>query len=304
MTAFRNKVSVIVPLYNSETFLGEALDSIFQQSFQDFEIVAVDDGSTDGSRGIVEQYQDRYPGRITYVYQDNKGIAGARNTGIRTSAGEYLALLDADDRWYPARLAEGVAVLDGNPQVGLVHARRDRIVDGQTVPEPVRHAARYQSGRIFENLVLRRASIGALTVLFRRTCCDAVGFFDEDRKLMGVDDREFWQRLALQYQVFFIDKVLASWRCHEGNYSKKLNSMASGRFFVLDKLRSENKISSLLYRKAAARIYKEMADVYLGCDTLQARDHYLASLKEWPLELFSFVNLIKTFLSTSRCPRV
>ena len=111
---FMSKVSILIPSYNNAHYLPQAIDSALNQTFQDFEIIIIDDGSTDNTREIVERYLKRAPDKIRYIYQDNQGLARARNTGLRHARGEYVALLDADDVWLPARLEETVKILDAD----------------------------------------------------------------------------------------------------------------------------------------------------------------------------------------------
>jgi glycosyltransferase involved in cell wall biosynthesis len=110
------RVSVIIPVYNGEPTIGAAIQSVLAQTFRDFEIIVVDDGSTDATASILE----RFASRITIIKQANRGFCDARNAGIANSQGGYLALLDADDTWLPSKLEKTIAVLDRSPQVVLV----------------------------------------------------------------------------------------------------------------------------------------------------------------------------------------
>src|SRR6266571_921678 len=116
-------VSVVIPVYNGERFLWESLQSVFAQSFQDYEIICVDDGSKDASLAILNEYRDR----IKVLQQANTGQAGARNAGAKTGIGKYLAFLDHDDRWYPQKLERQVAVLEANSEAIMVHCDMDWI---------------------------------------------------------------------------------------------------------------------------------------------------------------------------------
>src|SRR5258708_1857585 len=115
------KVSILIPSYNSAHFLSRSIESALSGTYQDFEIIVIDDGSHDNTKDLVQSFIDRYPHKIRYFWQENKGLAVARNTGIAQAHGEYLALLDADDKWLPCRLEEGVEILDADASIGLVH---------------------------------------------------------------------------------------------------------------------------------------------------------------------------------------
>ena len=112
------KVSVIIPTYQYDSFIGEAIDSVLAQTYKDYELIVVDDGSIDRTREIISKYGSN----INYIYQENKGLAAARNTGIRATKGEYLSFLDADDAWLPNKLEVEVEFLDTHPVVGMVYS--------------------------------------------------------------------------------------------------------------------------------------------------------------------------------------
>lgn len=291
------KISVIIPVYNSSKYLSEAFDSVLNQIFQDFEIIAVDDGSTDNSREIIESFINKYPGKIRYIYQENKGIAGARNTGIKNASGEFIALLDADDKWYPKRLEEGVRVIESSTDIGLVHADSIRMSEeGLSLRTPKREK-KYLSGYIFENLFLRKADIQSLTVLFRKECCEKVGLFDENPVCMGCDDRDLWLRIARLYKIEYIDKILTQYRIHQNNYSKNLQNMFEAKIYVVNKFIPVNEKDKKLRRLALAKIYKEHGDrLLLRQNFSEAKWEYLKAISFWPLSIWPWINLIKAFL--------
>lgn len=113
------KVSVIIPAYNMAWYTLETVESVLKQTFRDYEIIVVDDGSADNTKDLLHPYIESY--RITYIYKENGGASSARNVWIRASQGEYVALLDCDDLWLPEKLEFCVNVLDNKPEVGLVY---------------------------------------------------------------------------------------------------------------------------------------------------------------------------------------
>ena len=113
----KNLVSVIIPVFNSERYIASAVESVLKQTYKEFELIVVNDGSTDKTVKVLEQYIDR----IHYAYQPNKGVAAARNAGIRASKGEYIAFLDSDDLWIRDTLILHVNYLQNNPNIGLVY---------------------------------------------------------------------------------------------------------------------------------------------------------------------------------------
>src|SRR5277367_6547413 len=116
------RVSIITPAYNAAQYLSAAIDSVVAQTYTDWELIIIDDGSTDETRALVHSYLPSLSESLRYLYQSNRGQTAARNTGIKLARGEFIATLDADDLWLPTRLARGLAVMDRSPCVGLVHS--------------------------------------------------------------------------------------------------------------------------------------------------------------------------------------
>jgi glycosyltransferase involved in cell wall biosynthesis len=205
------KVSVVIPAYNTASYLPEAIESVLQQTYQDFEILIVDDGSTDNTAEIALSYAPR----VKLIKKENGGPAAARNTGMQHATGEFIAFLDSDDSWVPDKLAEQVALLDTNPAIGLVYGKAQMF---QQI------GANRQWGGVIGHtqsptlkLLLFGNFIPAQTVLFRRTCVERVGYMKESDALPVAEDFEFWLRFAKNYSLVGIDRTLAYYRIHENN---------------------------------------------------------------------------------------
>src|ERR1700731_3001106 len=127
------KVDVIIPAYNAARYLPFAIESVMAQTFDDWRILLVDDGSTDDTAEVVAPYRERLGDKLKYIKQANGGLPAARNAAIRNSSAEFLALLDADDIWLPNRLEESLKVFEGKPQVGLSHGYIARVGPDGTV---------------------------------------------------------------------------------------------------------------------------------------------------------------------------
>ncbi len=291
-----SRVSVLIPAYNVSKFLPKALESILSQTFLDFEIIVVDDGSVDNTKNIVERYTKRYGEKIRYIYQANRGLAAARNTGLRHSRGEYIALLDADDEWLPNRLAEGVRVLDENPAVGLVHSNSMRISEIGEIIRINKRNPRLLSGWIFNNLFLREADVSCPTVVFRRDCIEKVGEFDENLSRLGCEDRELWLRIAQHFRFAYIDKVLARYRVRSSSMSKDTSRMVEARYYVINKFTSGSRFS-ILRQRALHQVHRELGDEFLELiKCVDARKEYFQALKFWPFSFWAWFNLVKTYL--------
>ena len=290
------KVSILIPSYNAARYLSQAVDSALNQTFQDFEIIIIDDGSTDNTREIVERYLKQEPDKIRYIYQDNQGLACARNTGIKAAKGDYLALLDADDIWCPDRLEKGIEAIESDPGIGLVHANSTRVDEnGRTLFTPVRDL-RYLAGPMFENIFLRKADIACPTVLFRKACCDEVGLFDPHLTRLGCEDRELWLRIVRKFKIVHIDQALALYRVRLNSMSKNQQKMLQARLYVVDKFFPAEKNDRLRYL-ALAKIYRDSGDEHLFRQQFEhAKEQYWKSISFNPFSFWTWINLGKSFI--------
>jgi glycosyltransferase involved in cell wall biosynthesis len=289
------KVSVLIPAYNCSKYLPGAMDSALKQTFQDFEILVIDDGSTDGSAQLVQEISGKHPGKIRYFYQENQGLAMARNKGLKESRGTYIALFDSDDVWFPERLEEGIKVIESDPRIGLVHANMTRI-DGnsETIDTPQRNRW-FLKGNMFENIFLRRADVPCPTVLFRKACCDTVGIFDPNLTRLGCEDRDLWLRIAQKYKIVYIHKILAYYRMSPQSMSQNFDKMIKARLYVVDKYCPQGSGSERLRNKALSKIYRDVADeALIKGDLPRAKQYYHESIHHDLFAYWSWINLTKT----------
>lgn len=290
------KVSVIIPTYNCAKYLPEAVESVLNQTFQDFEIIIVNDGSTDNTKQIIEPYLKKHSDKIKYLYQENMGLAIARNVAIKKSIGEYIAFLDADDVWLRHRLKETANILENMAQVGLVHANINWMSEeGKVLSFPYRNKARL-SGFIFENIFLRKANISIPTILVRSKCFEKVGLFDEKLARLGCEDREMWLRISREYEIKYIDKILANYRIRPNSMSRNLDKMLQARYYVVDKFYPRGKFS-LLKKRALSNIHNELGDDFLiKLNYFRAEKEYIKTIIYWPFSFRPWVNIIKAIL--------
>jgi glycosyltransferase involved in cell wall biosynthesis len=208
------KVSVVIPVYNSDKYIEETLDSVLSQTYTDFEVIVVDDGSEDKTPSIVKQYQVKYPEKVKLIQKENGGPASARNMGIKVARGEFIAFNDSDDLWLPSKLEKQLEYFNSDPQVGLVYSKYTSFKGDKelrTKPEGG------HSGWIFTKL-LSKSIIQASTMIVKRECLDAVGTFDESFSL--ADEYDMSLRIAKKFQCYFVDKALTRYRVHDTNASK------------------------------------------------------------------------------------
>ncbi len=223
-TLRRPRVSVVIPLYQTERYIAEALRSVLAQSFDDFEVVVVDDGSTDNGPAIVRRFNDR---RIRLVTQSNRGLAGARNTGIREACGTYIAFLDADDRWHAHKLARHVALLDARPEVGLTYAA-SRFIDDDGNDLGLSQWPSRTTTRPEDVFTRNPVGNGSAPVL-RRATLDAITFWDDrlqrvcwfDESYRQSEDIECWTRIAAStaWRLALVPFILTDYRVNTAGLS-------------------------------------------------------------------------------------
>lgn len=187
-------VSVIIPAFNCAAYLPAAIESVLNQTFSDHEIIVVDDGSTDQTQEVVVPYLDR----IRYVRQANKGLPGARNTGIRASSGEFVALLDADDSWVPEKLALQMPLF-ADPEVGIVYSDFSvKYADGRFLPSYLSERPLASEGFVIDNYIRSRFLFPSSMVL-RRCAMEGCGLFDEE--MLAAEDIELFAKICLRWKV-------------------------------------------------------------------------------------------------------
>jgi glycosyltransferase involved in cell wall biosynthesis len=234
------KVDVVIPFYNTRVeFARAALASVVAQTFTDWRAIVVNDGSSESSTAEIEALVAEIDDpRILYIHQENKGLAGARNTAIRASDSPYIATLDSDDGWFPRKLERQVAVLDSRPDVEVVHSGAhflypDRMVHHRAGTAPC--LGELHGERFFLRMLRNNIVWGTHTTIFRRCAAERVGLFDEEMR--SLEDKELWLRLIADGCTFlYLDEPLAFYRQHETNMSKNVEHMWRGRVKLIDKL--------------------------------------------------------------------
>ena len=214
------KVSVVIPTYNGMKYLPKTLASVLDQTFQDFEVLIVNDGSPDN---VIEWASSICDSRVRLISQENQGIAIARNTGILNSKGEYIALLDHDDLWEATKLDKQLQVFESNPSLGLV-STWTIFFDDKDNSELSIDKTVYPTGDVSRIAILKQLIMSASCPMIHRKCFDAVGLFDPD--LSGADDWDMWVRIAFKYPFGLVQEPLVRYRVHANNTSKDYKAMA------------------------------------------------------------------------------
>jgi glycosyltransferase involved in cell wall biosynthesis len=204
--------SIVIPVFNQKEYVQDAIESALAQSFRDHEIIVVDDGSTDGTKAIIDQFGSR----VRYIWQANQGLAGARNTGISAAKGELIALLDADDEWRPTYLEQMMSLISENPDAVVFYCMAQCMdADGHDLPQfvggpPIEPAALYWK-------LLRADFLIPSTVSFRRKPIVSVGAFDPSLRLC--EDWDLWLRLLPAQKFVGSCRCLARYRVHGSSLS-------------------------------------------------------------------------------------
>ena len=223
------KFSVIIPTYNRKNFLIEAVDSVLKQTFKDFEIIIVDDNSSDGTKDIIlNRYKDLISsGILRYIYLNrNYGVSKARNVGIINSKGEYIALLDSDDLWKKRKLEKQYEFLEKNKEFFLVHTDEEWYKNGKYLNQKKYH--KKKGGDIFD-ISLERCMISPSSVVINKEfLLNKIGLFDEN--LPAVEDYDLWLRITAFYEVGYIEEKLVIKR---GGHTDQLSTNIK----ILDKYR-------------------------------------------------------------------
>ncbi|MGA2896111.1 MAG: glycosyltransferase family A protein [Acidobacteriaceae bacterium] len=251
-------VDIIIPAFNAARFLPFSLESVVSQTFDDWRILLVDDGSTDNTAEAVAPFLDRLGSKIRYIKQENRGLPAARNTAIRASTAEFLALLDADDVWLPCRLSESLKILRERPQVGLVYGLITGIDQENRPGITWGGNLRDGDGHIATQIYMRKVDLPCPTITFRRKCLDEVGFFDETMR--ATEDRDLWLRIALRYEVGFVPKVLAYYRLSPNSMSTDPQRMLQAQLKFIRKHYGSEGCGLRPRQIALARSYKQRAE--------------------------------------------
>jgi glycosyltransferase involved in cell wall biosynthesis len=193
------RVSTIIPTYNRKEFVSAAIESVLAQTYTDYELIVVDDGSDDGTADALKQYGER----IRYVCQQHQGVSAGRNHGLELAQGEFIAFLDSDDLWLPKKLALQVAFMDQNPEARICYTDEIWIRRGKRVNPQKKHAK--YSGWIYAQC-LPLCIISPSSALMRRGLFTEMGVFDTDFPVC--EDYDLWLRVAARFPVFFIPEPL------------------------------------------------------------------------------------------------
>ena len=310
------KVSIIIPTYNTANYISEAVDSALAQTYPDSEIIVVDDGSTDGTRQLLESYGHR----IRYIYQDNQGVSTARNKGVQEAQGEYMAFLDADDIWYPDKIMKEVSVAEQNLQVPLFFSDAESFNEKGLLKSsnmPPRDAL-YEKGSFRYQISKTRLNDGAViqgdfykdlllgnfvtlsTAFIRKEYLEQAGGFNKGLSVNA--DYDLWLRISRTKPILCINHVTTRYRVRDDSMSGKENLRnllyQSLDLDLLEKQLhdSQNPYQDLI-KKRMLEYYKTIIWGYYHLqDFKKVRTFCLRSLKFDKFQMKLYLYLLGTFL--------
>jgi len=255
--------SVIIPAYNAERFLRQAVESALAQSYPNLEVIVIDDGSTDGTRRLADELANA-DARVRVFTQENAGVGAARNRGIAEARGKYVAPLDADDFWYPEKLSRQIALLEERgDRWGLAYCWSRSVDENGTVSDPLPHWP--VEGDIFQALIYRNIIGNASVPLFRSEALREVGGFRtraEQNGAQGCEDWDLTLRVAARYLGVGVPEYLVAYRQIAGTMTSNFAGMARSYESTIGKLRADHpELPKALFRWSAGHFYMYLLNV-------------------------------------------
>lgn len=286
------KVSVIIPTYNRGAFLKRAVKSVLNQTFQDFELIIIDDGSTDNTKEVVNSFSDN---RIKYIYQENSGgAARPKNTGIKIAQGEYIAILDSDDEWLPDKIKKQIDLFEkySSSKLGIVGCNIFIINNGKKKKYRI---PKYNN--VFEQMLVTDNMGTGSAMVYKKEVFDRMGLFDEN--LRSGQDREMRIRLAQEYHFAFIDDYLINYYVGHNNISSaglSIKKREKDWDYIFNKYKKYYERDKKLY---SDKLRYDGTRYMLLNLPVKARKSFRQSIRKNPLNIKSFLYLFLSFFGVS-----
>ena len=291
------KISVVIPVYNGSKYIEETLNSVLNQSYKDFEIIVIDDGSTDNTSEIV----NRFPSPVRLIQNKHNGKSFSRNIGIRAARGELISFVDADDLWMPNKLEVQIEYLKNHPEFEWIYSdcyifegSSEHIVDIWS-----RTAKKIYSGNILKQL-LNDCLIPSPTPMVSRRIFDDVGFFDETFLRHQPEDWDMWLRIASRYPIGSINEPLALLRKHENSLTAKEDPLKTfeGIMYVVQRAisRDKERIGNLANKVLSSRYLSFGKGLARMSGRREARTMYFNALRYNPLNIKAYTFYLLQFL--------
>ncbi|MFA5393562.1 MAG: glycosyltransferase [Candidatus Ratteibacteria bacterium] len=288
MTEKPPMVSVVLPTYDRAHLIGRAIQSVLDQTYPDFEIIVVDDGSTDNTEAAVKDFKDK---RIRYIkHGENKGGPAARNTGIKAARGKYIAFQDSDDEWLPEKLDKQIRVFEtAPPEVGIVYTDMQRVNENGDVE--YWHSPKVTNGSLINPKTADyQVSRLGISTLIKKNCFDTVGLFDE--RFPRWQDLDLYIRLAKRYRFNHIKEPLYKYYATKG-VSSNANDLIVAWELLLEKYSEEIKSNRKFY---ANQYFIMSIALCSGGELKSGRGYLIKALKTYPLNIKFFRAILASVL--------
>lgn len=253
-------ISVVLPTHNRPQFVKEAIDSVLCQTFQNFELIVVDDGSDDETQSVVESYL--HDNRVQLITQPNRGVSSARNAGLKKASAKWIAFLDSDDKWLPEKLQYQWNYISNHPEVFICQTEEIWVRNGLRVNPKKKHQK--HSGWIFEKCI-PLCIVSPSSVMIHRNVFDRCGLFDET--FPACEDYDLWLRIALEYQVITLsEKLIVKRGGHDDQLSRKYWGLDRFRVKALEKILTHPKITRKQRKLVERSIYNRVKILEKGAE--------------------------------------
>lgn len=277
-----NLVSIIMPAYNAEKYIAGSIESVLAQTYSDWELIVVDDGSTDTTANVVHEFV-KLDSRIKYIFQENGRLGKARNTGIRNANGSLIAFLDSDDLWLETKLAaQTTAMAENNADVVFSNCY---VFTGQNVDDETRTfeslTGKFSGPDIFDVLI-RQNRIPVLTVMLKRSVFDRVDLFEEGKAYHGLEDYDLWLRLAKAGCVFYgMTDVLARYRRHDAAMTALQSNMFKPMLLVVRRHIDQSRLGESEKKKRLTGLYRELIAALIDEGKISEAKQFVHELYSW-----------------------
>ncbi len=257
------KVSVIIPSYNHAHYVVHSIESIVNQSYDNIELIVIDDGSSDSSPKLIKELSVKY--NFIFVHRSNRGLSATLNEGLILSTGDYICICASDDKFRLDRISKQVNFMNDNPDIGMSYGKV--IVIDEEEKENALDIKNSKSGWIFDDLIINRFHIPAVTTMIRRSVFEAVGNFDES---LWVEDWDMWLRISYKFKVGFQNEFLTYYRQHDTNMSSNGLKLYESKVGALKKWKNLDNYDEIMqiwrvkWFRSLSGNYKKEAKKYLS----------------------------------------
>jgi len=279
-------VSVIIPTYNRQAMLKEAVESVLAQDYQNFELIVVDDGSTDLTPETLKSYGEA----VTVIRQHNQGVSSARNAGIKAASADLVAFLDSDDLWLPQKLSSQTDFFKANPEALICQTQEIWIRNGVRANPKKQHQK--VAGMIFEPS-LKLCLVSPSAVMMRTSLFETVGLFDQD--LPACEDYDLWLRISCRYPIYLIDKPLVIKRGGHADQLSRASGLDKFRIQAIIKIIQSGRLSPAQYHAAVETLHEKCKIYACGCrkrKRIEEAAYYETLAQKYRIaELGTFINI-------------